>query len=169
MHHSYKPSQITSDNTIFVPNDQLDLDDLEDLAEERSESYEEDTFDRHYLGLLGEAAVAETYSVDIDRQIYENGDDGFDVTLKIHEKEKKVDVKTTSRKKPTLRIPTKGPKVCGVYLLCTTVPHGVEILGWISAEEALSMKYCRKIDGQGYFEIPVDDLNNPPIHPLRRG
>ena len=168
MHHAYHPSQITSDNTIFVPDDQLDLDDLEDLAEQRAESYEGDIFKRHYLGLLGEAAIAEAYSVDIDREIYEHGDDGFDLTLKIHEKEKTVDVKTTARKNPSLRIPVSGPKVCEAYVLCTTHGHGITIEGWISADSALSMNYWRKIDGQGYFEIPVDDLNNPPIHPLRR-
>ena len=168
MHHNYHPSQITSDNTIYVPYDELDYPNLKELAKKRAGSYEEDNVERHHRGLKGEAAVAEAYSVELDKEIYENGDGGIDLTLKIHERERTVDVKTTGRRNPSLRIPTKGPKVCEIYILCAIRLHGVEILGWIPAEEALSMDNWRLIDGNGVFEIPIEDLNDPPIHPLRR-
>jgi hypothetical protein len=167
MNYNFTQSQITSRNTIFIPNNRLDFEDLKQLAEQRAESYEIDNVSRHYKGLIGESAVSKAYGVDLDREIYEYGDSGFDLTLEIQGTNKKVDVKTTSRDTPSLRVRSSGSKSCQIYMCCSILSHGIEIIGWISADHALSMDYWCRVDGQCVFEIPIEDLNRPPIHPMK--
>lgn len=79
---------------------------IDELAQQRSESYtpidggviftgtdgSASSLSRHLIGLLGECAVAKFYSLSIDSDVYQFGDDGIDLELY----DESIDVKTTA-------------------------------------------------------------------------
>lgn len=91
------------------------------LAWLRDESFRRDTkfsssLFRHFQGCIAEIVAAELYKAQVDDEIYEYGDGGFDFKVN----DLKIDVKCTSYSDPELWVSKKKPLRADIYM-CTHI------------------------------------------------
>jgi len=146
---------------VDVPLDQLPVVELDaehirranELAVDRNKSYQEinggtvfgdkSSLTSHEIGILGEMAVAEAYSTDIDASTYDFGDCGIDLDLW----GESVDVKSTKTEKMTY------PQllVCGDNDLAAELYFQTHIVEWGSdgaRVRILGYGTCAQVDNK---------------------
>ncbi len=147
------------------------------IARQRSESYadidggrlhgDQTSQDAHLTGVIGELAVAELYGGSIDREIYEGGDDGYDLLFD----GTSIDVKTTQTTaltRPDLIVPTDpAPTADYYYLVHWLEQDSARIVGYASQECVLDRESrCFPGATQNYVipptELAIASEHQPP-------
>ena len=107
---------------------------------------------REYIGLRGE----EAFAVLIGRRWFPNmsgrGDNGIDFRVHIEGRLYSLDVKTTMRRPPVLRVCTSARRLASLYVLAFWTegvrrPKDVAFLGWATRPEVLAAPDCNDWPG----------------------
>lgn len=105
---------------------------LELLGMERAKT-SPGSIEAHVRGIMGEYAVAELFSVDIDSNIYDGGDPGFDLCVN----GKLVDVKTANQRQnnPSLLVDATQDLFADYYVLVQELSRcSYRVFGYASVE-----------------------------------
>ncbi|WP_160134185.1 hypothetical protein [Halococcus salsus] len=159
---------------LRVKFDEDDWSFVSELAEERAQSYlnqerscrDTSTVDAHRTGVAGELAVARTYGLSLDTNVYEDGDGGFDL-VNSHESDDKepeyIDVKTRTRMDARLIVAEKTlqRENSDVFLLVTVSKTFADLVGCASLEDLRHGKLVRR-DSQKYRALSQDELRELP-------
>ena len=146
----------------------------ERIAHERSRSYEDiddrrlygeqTNLDAHLTGVIGELAVAELYDGTIDREIYERGDEGYDLVLNGTTIEVKT-TRTSSLTRPVLIVPSEPTPAADYYFLVHWVePRTVRIIGYASRDRVLDREPRRFPGTTWNYIVPPAELFIPSEH-----
>lgn len=146
------------------------------LAKDRNQSYTaidggqlfgpNTSLTSHQVGILGELAVAVAYPAEIDKEQYEFGDDGADLSIWGN----RVDVKstaTTAMTRPELLVRADRDVTADLYMLTHLVewgPNGavVRLLGYTTRENVLQ-RTPRQHPGQmENYVVTPQELSLPP-------
>lgn len=168
------PARIDLDRLPHVVISKSRLDELKRLALERVQSYRritsrselEDLAQNHLRGLIGEAAVADAYGLDLDQQIRQFGDDGYDLVLD----GVRLDVKSTATRAmeiPELLVPSDQEFTADVFVLVHilgTVRNGVRcrLVGCAEAETVRDRRPRYHPGSQRNYVVEPSELSPPP-------
>jgi len=170
--HGPTPADISIGNLPTVKLTEQQLQRASQIARQRNDTYqkidggrvcgEQESYDAHLTGVVGELAVAVQYDGTIDSQTYETGDDGYDLCFG----ECTIDVKatrTTSRTRPNLIVsadPT--PSAAFYYLTHWVEDRLVRIVGYAPQSRVLDRE-PRQFPGQTLnYIVPPEELFRPP-------
>lgn len=146
------------------------------LAHERNTSYDDidggdvyasDSLMSHFVGVVGEIAVASLYDTGIDAKLYTTGDDGSDLILA----NKRVDVKTTTTermRRPELLVKAHKNVKADLFVLVHIVdwaPTGVtcRIHGCAPRDVVTDRNPRRHPGSDRNYVVSPDELTLPPL------
>jgi len=122
---------------------------------------EQDQYEAHLTGVIGEAAVAQAARAEMDDAIYVYGDPGHDLDLWGHE----TDVKCTSThiQKPDLIIGAEHDLDAEIYILAHRIDdRKVRLLGWAD-EATITDRQPKPEPGTDLnYIVPFRELNPVP-------
>lgn len=170
---------------VDVPIDQLPVVQLtsehirrsSELAIDRNKSYRQidggtvfgnnDALTSHQTGILGEMAVAELYSTEIDAETHEFGDGGIDLDLW----GASADIKTTTTTKmeyPQLLICDDNPLSADLFFLAHIVNWGpsgaqVRVHGYATQTQVVNKTPYRHPGNQKNYVVEPKELTLPPL------
>lgn len=143
----------------------------EEIAGARSQSYEEidggrvcgdqSSQEAHLTGAVGEVAFASATGSRVDRQIYDDGDGGFDFRFG----DMTIDTKTTATHidRPSLLVPAKPAPEADVYILLHRIGTcTVQVLGYASRAVVTDRSPIRHPGKRRNYVIPQTELRLPP-------
>ena len=119
-------------------------------------------YELHYIGSMGEYAVARTLGIKIDKDVHPAGDNGSDLYLN----GKSLQVKTRTFGGPDVKLffndvsDFTADIVVGVQMLS---PVRVDILGWISRDE-----FCEKQTNHDFGYGPRAVVAASALHPISK-
>ena len=140
------------------------------IAAARTLSYEgvsdeafgdQDRFQAHLTGTIGEAAVAQAARAAMDDKIYVRGDPGHDVELWDHP----ADIKTTAThiRKPDLIIPTDQDLSAEMYILAHRISERkVRLVGWAGPQQITDRQPQREPGDELNYIVPFRELRAVP-------
>lgn len=161
------PGDVPLNDLPLIELSEQHLNEAEKIARQRSKSYAnidggrlygvQEIQDAHLTGVIGELAVAELYDGSIDRNIYEKGDEGYDLLFD----DTSIDVKTTQTPaltRPDLIVPTDpAPTADYYYLVHWFETHSARVIGYASQERVLNREpKCFPGTTQNYVIPPTE-------------
>ena len=122
---------------------------------------EQDRFEAHLTGVLGEAAVAKAARSEMDQRIYVHGDAGHDLPIAGYS----ADVKSTAThiREPDLIVPADRDPSAELFVLAHRIEEQkVRLVGWAERDTVTDRETERAPGSRLNYIVPFDELRPIP-------